>query len=61
MGTSYEKRNQAIVDECDLLLVFPKSRTLAGGTKMTHDFAVKANRPMVIFWPNGSVERKEYL
>lgn len=50
---SYFKRNRAIVDACDLLLVFPYQDSWQnnGGTWYTHDYAVKKNKPIKIFYP----------
>lgn len=50
---SYFKRNRAIVDFCDILLVIPyqDSHQTHGGTWYTHDYAVKNKKPIQIFYP----------
>lgn len=51
---SYFARNRNIVDECDLLMVVPyqNERQLTGGTWYTHDYAVKTDTKVKIFYPN---------
>jgi len=56
----YFKRNRNIVDETDLLLVFPyqMERQTHGGTWYTYDYAKKKNKPIILILPDGSI--KEY-
>jgi hypothetical protein len=49
-------RNLDIVDACDILAACPKGpEELRSGTWATVRYARKAGRPIVIFWPDGSV------
>jgi hypothetical protein len=49
----YLKRDRAIVNECDILLVVPLQMEWQskGGTWYTHDYAVKTNKPYSVIWP----------
>lgn len=49
----YLKRDRAIVDECEVLIVVPLHTEWQpkGGTWYTHDYAVKRNKPFMIIWP----------
>lgn len=49
----YLKRDRAIVDECDVLLVVPLHHEWQpkGGTWYTHDYARKTNKPYSVIWP----------
>ena len=49
----YLKRDRAIVDECDILLVVPLHEQWQpkGGTWYTHDYAIKKNKPYNVIWP----------
>lgn len=49
----YLKRDRAIVDETEFLIVVPlqDSWQPKGGTWYTHDYAVKTNKPLEIFYP----------
>jgi hypothetical protein len=49
----YLKRDRAIVEETDVLLVCPKQMEWQrqGGTWYTHDYAVKTGKPLSIIWP----------
>jgi hypothetical protein len=49
----YLKRDRAIVDECEILLVVPLQEEWQpkGGTWYTHDYAVKIYKPFNIIWP----------
>lgn len=53
LPAGYLKRDRAIVDECDILLVVPlhEERQPTGGTWYTHDYAVKTNKPYNVIWP----------
>ena len=50
----YLKRDRNIVDECEALLVVPLHNEWQprGGTWFTHDYAVKKNKPLIVFYPN---------
>jgi hypothetical protein len=50
----YLKRDRAIVDVCDVLLVVPLHTEWQpkGGTWYTHDYAVKKNKPFNVIWPS---------
>lgn len=50
---TYFERNRNIVDETDLLLVFPMQMThqAKGGTWYTYDYAIKAGKPVKMFYP----------
>jgi hypothetical protein len=50
-------RNRSIVDMCDILFVIPfqTSHSSRGGTWYTHDYAVKKNVPVEIFFPMSSI------
>lgn len=54
----YLKRDRAIVDECDILLVVPLHTEWQpkGGTWYTHDYAVKKNKPFNVIWPKAKDE-----
>jgi hypothetical protein len=46
-------RNRDIVDDTDLLVVVPRENEhqSRGGTWYTHDYAVKKNKPVLVFYP----------
>ncbi len=50
---SHFKRNRTIVDACDYLLVVPLQNEpqSRGGTWYTYDYAVKKNKPFMVFYP----------
>ena len=50
---SHFKRNRTIVDVCDYLLVVPLQNEpqSRGGTWYTYDYAVKKNKPFMVFYP----------
>lgn len=52
-SAGYLKRDRAIVDECEVLIVVPLHTEWQpkGGTWYTHDYAVKRNKPFMIIWP----------
>lgn len=52
------KRNRNIVDETDMLMVVPlqNKHQSFGGTWYTHDYAVKKNKPVTIFYPGENDE-----
>lgn len=56
----YLARDRNIVNECKLLLVFPKENThqKVGGTWYTHDFALKQNKPLYLISPDGNITKK---
>jgi hypothetical protein len=49
----YLKRDRAIVDSVDVLIVVPLHEEWQpkGGTWYTHDYAVKINKPIILIWP----------
>jgi len=49
----YLKRDRAIVDACDVLLVVPLQMEWQpmGGTWYTHDYAKKQGKPFNVIWP----------
>lgn len=49
----YFARNRNIVNDCDILLVFPyeSSHQYRGGTWYTHDYALKVGKTVKVFWP----------
>jgi hypothetical protein len=57
---SYFARNRNIVDECDILMVVPHQmeRQPNGGTWYTHDYAVKKQKHLIIFYPDGSTSTR---
>jgi hypothetical protein len=52
-------RNRDIVDKSDFLLATPRdsSEQQFGGTWYTVNYARKKGKPVVIFWPDGSLEK----
>ena len=50
----YLKRDRAIVDNVDVLIVVPLHTEWQpkGGTWYTHDYAKKQNKPFSVIWPN---------
>jgi hypothetical protein len=54
----YLKRDRAIVDACDVLVVVPKQMEWQskGGTWYTHDYAVKTNKKIILIWPKAKDE-----
>lgn len=50
---SHFKRNRTIVDACDFLIVVPlqNEHQAKGGTWYTHEYAVKKNKAMAVFFP----------
>ena len=50
---NYLKRDRAIVDACDVLLVIPLQMEWQpkGGTWYTHDYAKKTGKPFNVIWP----------
>lgn len=55
---SYHARNKDIVDNSDVVIVIPKeiSWQSKGGTWMTHDYAVKKGKRVIVMWPDGSIQ-----
>jgi hypothetical protein len=53
--TNHFARNRRIVDHTDALLVVPYQDThqKRGGTWYTHDYAVKVDKPLFVFYPKG--------
>lgn len=52
----YLIRNRHIVDSCDLLLATPAGpEEQRSGTWATIRYARKTQRPIVIFWPDGTI------
>ena len=49
----YLKRDRAIVDNVDVLIVVPLQMEwqAKGGTWYTHDYAKKTNKPYSVIWP----------
>jgi hypothetical protein len=49
----YYTRNRNIVNETEVLMVVPKQSApqKQGGTWYTHDYAVKNNKPVEVFYP----------
>lgn len=49
------ERNRLIVEQCDLLLAFPKEPRLSmrGGTWYTINYAYARKRRMIVVWPDG--------
>ena len=56
---TYRQRNGMIVEECELLIVFPRTNQeeQRSGTWMTARMARKKNKPYLIFYPDGRKER----
>lgn len=55
----YLDRNRDIAAACDILLAMPKGpETQRGGTWYTIREARRLKKPVVIFWPDGSVTRE---
>jgi hypothetical protein len=56
----YLKRDRAIVDACDVLVVLPLQMEWQpkGGTWYTHDYAVKRNKPLTIIFPKDPNENQ---
>lgn len=53
-------RNKKIVENSDLLLACPKGpQELRSGTWYTVQFARKQHKPVVVFWPDGTVTEEE--
>jgi predicted Rossmann fold nucleotide-binding protein DprA/Smf involved in DNA uptake len=56
-AADYLVRNRDIVDACDVLLACPKGpEERRSGTWSTVRLARKLGRPVVVFWPDGTVE-----
>ena len=57
---SHFARNRRIVDMTSMLLVVPQQNEWQkyGGTWYTHDYAVKQGKPVVVFFPDGRIEKK---
>jgi hypothetical protein len=53
----YSARNRDIVDETSSLLVIPATMApvLRSGTWSTYNYAKSLERPVHIFWPDGSI------
>ena len=49
----YLKRDRAIVDSVDVLIVVPLHNEWQpkGGTWYTHDYAKKKDKPVIVIWP----------
>jgi hypothetical protein len=58
----YLVRNKDIVNECDVLLVFPKEmeEVQRSGTWSTYRYAKKKNKPIVLILPDGSIKEENY-
>lgn len=52
-------RNQRIVEDCDVLLVCPKTfrEELRSGTWATYRRACRARKRVIVFYPDGSVNK----
>lgn len=52
-------RNRDIVDVCDVLLVVPVASIpqTSGGTWYSFGYAKKKKKPIVVVWPDGTVEK----
>lgn len=59
---SYSRRNQDMIDACQLLLALPSSNMelLRSGTWQTIRMARNAVVPRVIFYPNGDLSREGF-
>ncbi len=59
---SYQDRNQAMVNNCDMLLALPKSNqeVQRSGTWMTIRMARKINLPIIIFYPDGRIVKENH-
>ena len=57
----YRERNQAIVDVADVLVAAPHQdqEVLRSGTWMTVRMARRAGVPVVVIYPDGTIERQE--
>lgn len=55
----YIKRNHDIVDSCDILLACPNSKqeVLRSGTWSTIRYAKKLSKPIIIFYPDGTLDK----
>ena len=53
----YLDRNRDIVDECDILVAFPKSKVeeARSGTWYTVRYSYKQDKPVMLFYPDGSM------
>jgi hypothetical protein len=69
----YLERNRDIADACELLIAIPKQQRLSGfgddmsdthlalapgGTWYTIRYALKRGKPVMIIWPDGSIDRR---
>lgn len=53
------KRNKRIVDSCDVILATPEgSEKMRSGTWSTIRHAITTKKPVVIFLPDGTVEKR---
>jgi hypothetical protein len=57
-GKTHFARNRDIVNASDLVIGCPGEATWQkrGGTFFTMDYAIKKGKPLVIIWPDGTVE-----
>ncbi len=58
----YKDRNQAMVNNCDMLLALPKGNReeQRSGTWMTIRMARRINLPIVIFYPDGRIVKENH-
>jgi hypothetical protein len=59
---TYLERNHDIVDAADVLLACPKApETQRSGTWATIRYAERLEKKVVLFWPSGSIEVREFV
>jgi hypothetical protein len=58
----YLVRNHDIVDECDVLIAFPETKTevIRSGTWSTVRYATKNNKKVIIIFPDGEIKKINY-
>lgn len=52
----YVERDKDIATESDMLVITPKDYNRTGGTWITANFALEQVKPVLCFWPDGTVE-----
>lgn len=58
-GKDYLKRNHDIVDASDLLVALPRGKErLRSGTWATVRYAVKVGKPVLVCYPDGTIEER---
>lgn len=59
-GRTHFARNRAIVAGSDMMIATPAANTWQerGGTFYTANYSIKVGKPLIVIWPDGSIESR---